>query len=60
MATEDQIPEYSCFKDLLNAAYFHLPFLLAAGFGMAMICGGIISAFYIRRKRRSRNFTDHI
>ena len=48
---EDQIPDYSLLKDLLNAAYFHLPLLLGAGFGMAVICGGLISLFYFRRKR---------
>lgn len=58
MAAEDQIQDYSRFMDLLNAAYFHLPLLLAAGFGMVMICGGVISFFYIRRRRRFRNSPD--
>lgn len=53
--SEDRIPDYSLSGDLLNAAYFHLPYLLAAAAAGILVCGGVI--YLILRRRRSRKKT---
>lgn len=50
--SEENIPDYSRFGDYLNAAYFHLPYLLAAGAAAAVLFGGLIFLL-IRRRRRN-------
>ena len=47
--SEERIPEYNRFDDYINAAYFHLPYLLATGVAGAVLVGGLI--FLLRRRR---------
>ena len=51
--SEDRIPDYSRFGDYLNAAYFHLPYLLAAGAVAAALFAGLI--FLLIRRRRTQS-----
>lgn len=46
---EENIPDYSRFGDYVNAAYFHLPYLLAAGAAAVLLFGGLIFLLFRRR-----------
>ena len=49
--SEERIPDYNRFGDYINAAYFHLPYLLAAGAAGAVLTGGLIFLLLRRVKR---------
>ena len=51
--SEESIPAYDKLDDYLNAAYFHLPYLLAAGTAGTLLAGGLI--FLLLRRRNIKN-----
>ena len=52
MMDEDQIPDYNRLGDYANAAYFHLPLLLAIGIIFIIFCGGMI--YFLIRYRKNK------
>jgi peptidoglycan/xylan/chitin deacetylase (PgdA/CDA1 family) len=57
--SEDRIPDYDRFGDYVNIAYFHLPYLLAAGAVGVVLAGGLIFLL-IRRRRNKKRSLDNL
>jgi LPXTG-motif cell wall-anchored protein len=56
--SEDRIPDYDRLGDYVNIAYFHLPYLLAAGAVGVVLAGGLIFLLIRRRRNKKRSLDD--